>query len=394
MEKAHAKLAPSASKRWISCPGSVQLSENIPETTSVYAEEGSEAHEYAAKWLIEGVKPAGMNPEMAEAVEVYVNYVNGLCSSKEIDEGLKTRYIEERFSLEWLHPDMFGTSDFSLYDRKTKKLTIVDYKHGKGVAVDAEWNTQLMMYALGIVHTIWSDNAGMYSNPSSLFGEVELVIVQPRAFHAEGEIRSWSLTAKELMFWALQILRPSAKATTEKDAMLRTGDHCKFCPALAMCPEQAARATAVAKTDFNVTGLPRPEDMTPADIVKVLKASSVISEWAAQVALYAKDQMAAGAKLPGYKLVRGRSNRKWVDEKRAEATLIALIGSEAYTTKVKSIAQAEKILKKAGMSPEAALAGLWEKPEGNLTLAPETDNRPEATNTAEIDFVDNAEFLK
>lgn len=408
-QKAHARLAPSASKRWLSCPGSIALCDKVPpQADSSYAIEGTNAHTLGEKCLKEGKDAAHfigkslkgrdgnfkVDEEMAEAVQVYVTEVTALMSF--VPDA--TARIEERFDLSWLHTGMFGSNDACVYDPETKTLHIFDYKHGAGVVVEPEWNSQLMIYAIGAMHSIWSSQSNRMKTAFSvleLIDTVRLVIVQPRAFHADSSIRSWEISASDLMFWARNVLKPGAIETEREGARLSAGDHCRFCPAIAVCPEQIKRACEVAKVDFEIAPLlPSPDSLTPNDLAKVMAVSELFGVWSSEVKAYAQAQAESGFRIPGYKLVARRAERKWVDEEQTSSVLEEHLNDAAYNRKLLSVAQAEKALKKAGLSPEAILDGIWEKPDTGVTLVPEDDKRREVESGVSLEFLDTADFLQ
>ena len=237
----HARLGASGAHRWMNCPGSIRMAEGLPQTTSTYAQEGSAAHVVAEECLkkdkdadellgdeVEGVL---VTEEMARSVQRYLDYV------RERSEGCEV-HIEETFSLKKLNPpdDMFGTADAAFL--KDGKFTVIDYKHGAGVAVDIKGNAQLRYYALAALLTLG------YSAD-----EIEMVIIQPRAWHADGPIRSETISASELKEWG-EVLMSAAWATLDFDPPLAAGDWCRWCPAGAVCPEVKNQSLRSAQVDF------------------------------------------------------------------------------------------------------------------------------------------------
>lgn len=176
---AHSRIGASSMSRWSKCPASVRLSKDMPNTSSAYAEEGTRAHELAEYVLTNKRWPINVeSDEMLDAVQVYVDFIDtGICYSNK--DGFQSRptwmKVEEKFHLKELHPDLFGTSDCTLYFEEEKLLMVIDYKHGQGLAVEAENNPQLMYYALGAL-----------MKTKAACSHVEMVIVQPRCFHPDG----------------------------------------------------------------------------------------------------------------------------------------------------------------------------------------------------------------
>jgi len=389
----HAKLAPSAAHRWLACPGCLALCEQIPEKPdSPYAREGSAAHVLGEEALQRSRKPDEyvgevlgeykdwpVTEEMAEAVGVYVDFVRSLSPRVNcIPE------VEHKFNLNWLYPGIWGTLDCSVFDAERKLLTIVDYKHGSGVSVQAEQNPQLMIYALGALRTLWDKVPGdpMWQRVH----RVNMVIVQPRVF-GEAAIREWTIPTTELYFWGLHVLAPGARAALTEGAELNAGEHCRFCDAMAICPEQAEQALALAKTDFSNPVLPPPNEMTPEVVMKVYHLAKQFSSWAGEVEQFMQNQMEMGVAYPGFKLVPRKSNRKWIDEKKAEKEIGGILGLAAYAPKkLLSVAQAEKVLAKGKLRvPE----NLYEKPDTGLTVAPLTDKREAVVPKTAIEFIKN-----
>jgi hypothetical protein len=329
--------------------------------------------------------------EMADAVQVYLDTVREIASKEDIEMKRKILKVEERFSLAWLHPEMSGSNDAMVYDVTGKKLYVLDYKHGSGIPIAPDWNSQLMMYGLGACHALWmsqSETTRRAIKVMQMIDEVELIIVQPRA---QGEaVKRWTISVHDLFFWGMHVLAPAGDATEKKDAPLRSGHHCRFCPALAVCPEQIKQACAVAKTDFERPILPDPSFLTPEDIVKIMSVAETFSAWANEVKAYAQSLAEGGTELPGFKLVAKRANRSWTDEEHVAAVLEGVLGDAAYERNVISIAKAEKALKRVGVSPEATLQGLWSKPDNGVVLVPESDSRKAvvAHTAAALDFMD------
>ena len=399
--KLHSRLAPSGSKRWINCPGSIELSDKCPpQADSPYAIEGTAAHSlgeicitngkdprtYIGKVLEEGQPVVSEN--MTDAVQEYLDCIEAYQNE------LQTHpVIEQKLDMSWIHPDIGGTPDCTFYSAKHKKLVVIDYKHGQGVPVDVDNNTQLMIYALGAVHDLYVRR--VVANIEKEIKLVELVIVQPRSFHPDGPVRKWAIDTANLQFWALNVLKPAAERTDKKDAVLAVGEHCKFCPALAVCPEQVKNALSLAKTEFEDPILPSPEDLTVEQIAKVLEVSKLFSEWAHEVERYAQGRMEIGQHIPGFKLVQKRSNRQWVDVDKAVGTLVKYLGTGgAYETKPITPAKAEKALKKKALNSELVLDGLIFKPEPGITLAPESDKRRGVEPPAAMAFLEDADFLQ
>ena len=374
-ERAHSKLGASSAERWINCPGSVKLSEQCPKPPdSEYAAEGTFAHELCEHVLKENIsrdklekithfKGKEIPKEMRDHVFIYVDHVRAL--RKEIGDGAEY-LMEQKFHLKHIHPDLFGTSDFTIRE-EFGKLIVIDFKYGAGIAVDVEENEQLLYYALGASH-------------GGIFSEVELHIVQPRADHSDGPIRIWKTDPARLMEFA-KMLKAAAIATQEDDAPLNDGDHCRWCNAKAICPKLMEKAITTAQTDFKdpVLNLPRLEELTDEQIINVVNFQKQIENWFEAVKDFALLRMQNGEKIPGLKIVAKRAYRKWINEDEAQRDLYKEFGERIYEKKFLSASQAEKVLGKD------AILGKCESLSSGVTIAPEGDRR-KAITSAKDDF--------
>jgi len=380
----HAVLSASGAHRWLACPGSIRLCEGLPKTSSTYAEEGTAAHAVAELCLrtdqqaadrigtivtVNGT-PWTVTEEMAEAVQVYLDVVRGEYKTAGDTADM---WIERKFRLDWLYPNLFGTNDAAVGDDAFGILKVFDYKHGAGVPVEVENNPQLMYYALGAAK-------------GSGYDEVELVVVQPRAVHPGGPVRRWTISTEDLMTWGEEVLLPGAKATEALDAPLCVGEHCRFCQALAICPEQKNQTLAVAKQAFQKRSLPAPDALTVPELRKILDVSDMIEAWLGACRAHVRALLDNGMTTPeesGYKLVAGRKTRSWLDEAKAEEWLTAILDEEAYVPrKLVSPAQAEKVLK--GAEAKKAIVELTQETRGTQ-MVPLSDKR-EALTPAAIAF--------
>lgn len=271
----HAKLSPSAYARWMNCPGSVALIEDldIDGGTSFAAEEGTAAHALGEKCLLDesnaadhlGVKIYGdfkVTEEMAEAVQVYLDFIRGCINAAENDFIDTKLEVEVKCSLRsYRIPGLDGGTSDTLLTHEDHSIHVIDYKHGKGVAVEIENNGQLMQYGLGAVLK--------QHNPDNMI--IVLTIVQPRAFHPDGPIRSIEMKGKDLIKWGAKTLVPAAKATLEKDAPLIPGEsQCRWCAARGNCTALYKRTQEVAIADFKDETFPDPRVMTPDQMMVVM----------------------------------------------------------------------------------------------------------------------------
>ena len=372
MPNMHSRFPASASHRWMNCPGSIRLSEQVPqETTTSYAEEGTLAHAIAEQKLLiaidKTVKAAELKKltkdpmydgEMDEATTFYAGLVmehyNAAGDSAEL-------MIEQRVDFSDWVPDGFGTSDAIIVNDDT--IEVIDLKYGKGVRVDAEGNSQMRLYALGAC-AMFGD---LYD-----FEKVRMTIVQPRLDHVSTE----ELTLDYLLQWAQIYVVPAALEAAKDDAPLAAGDWCRWCPARAICRKRAEANLELARYDF------QPGDLLePDEIAEILGKVDELTKWAADIEAYALQQALNGEHYDGYKLVEGRSVRKYKDELQVAEKLKAEGFSEAvlYERKLLGITAMEKLVGKKKFTE--TLGDLVEKPAGKPVLVPESDKR-EAINSA------------
>lgn len=351
--------------RWQPCPGSVRLSKNMPNTSSVYALDGTKAHELGEKILRgEFVDYAEYDFDMLEAVQIYVNHIRGI-KKNATDWG-----VEEKFDLSELHPGLFGTCDCWVYHKEEKLLEIIDYKHGQGIAVEVEDNEQLKYYALGALLKL--------KLPVS---KIKMTIVQPRCFHPDGPIRSSVISANDLLEFSSDLI-DAALETEKEDAKLLAGDHCRFCPAAPTCPELNAKALEAAKNEFSPAFSYSPEKLS-----ETLALIPAIEAWAKSVKEFAFREAEAGRIPPGYKLVPKRAHRKWKKTENVEDRLLKEFGLTYMEVRdiapLKSPAEIEKLLSK---EEKEKLADLYEKESSGNTLAPMADKRKESKPSIETEF--------
>lgn len=368
-DQAHSPKGASSAERWINCPGSAVLLKQLqlPETDEPeYRGLGIAAHEAAAvcleqvkdTWEIVGEKFHGYecDPVMADAVQMYLDYCRPLMAKA------TTVLIEKRIGEDperRPHPDFYGTVDFAAYG--TDELDVVDFKYGEGIVVDPDNNFQMMYYAFGIIHDRMSRGVEVRSDRL-----VRLTIVQPRAYHEDGPIRSWETTAGEIVHWAENVLLPAMEAA-EVDQTFDTGKWCRFCPAKLLCPMLTSLFGAAAKA--NPKAIPN------------FRSERLGLEYAQREAVkfYLKaleDEIMrrnmTGNTVPGTKLVLKKSNRVFRDG--AEEKFKELFGAEALTpAMLKSPAEMEKI----GPAAKKLVREFAYMPNNGYTVAGEDDKRPE-----------------
>ena len=364
----HAKLSASGAHRWMACPGSVAAEDGLPDRTSSFAEEGTRAHEVMEQALM-NQRPCSdftTDNEMAEYVQIYVDYVEATRAKL----GKPTwMFVERRVDFsEWV-PGGFGTADTIIVSDEV--IHIVDQKYGKGVQVYAENNPQAQLYALGAYAEL---------NFMTDIKVVRISIVQPRLDH----ISEWEISITDLLKFG-ETVREAALDTANPNAKRVPGEkQCRFCKAKATCPALYKLTEQTLMADFEqLDEAPPANRLTDEQMRVVLENKTLVEAWLVSVENLAKERLASGASFSGFKLVEGRSVRKWTNEDAVIDKLEYFMPSEdIYTRKLISPAQAEKLL---GKKNKGAIEDLIEKPKGAPTLAKDSDPRPAIT-AAILDF--------
>ena len=396
-ENAHSPIGASSMYRWSVCPGSVTLSESvIPTSTSVYAEVGLEAHDWLAK-VLTGLASLNSIPEK-DGMRDSVTYAFDVIREQIARAGKEGRYwVEHGFDLSHIFPGCHGTADVVIYNPIKKLLIVIDYKHGAGILVDVEENLQLQYYGLGALTTLKE------------IGDIETVklqVIQPRIDHADGYTRSWNIDSLDLFDFAID-LQKFAKATTEKNAPLVPGEHCRFCVAAAICPklkefdevlesgesEETRTPPSVSKKTCSAVVTQSGNSQTQVNVpqtteqlAKALKWIPTLQSWIKSVTEYCYQKANSGETIPGYKLVEKRATRKWIDTEKVVEFLeeYDFKEDEIYEPlKIKSPAQLEKLIPKQEWH---VLDPYISKKSTGLTLVVESDKRPSVKSLAEVEF--------
>lgn len=390
--KAHAALGASSADRWMNCPASVRLQENIPgDGSNEYSREGTTAHAVLEMALKRNCEPHFWIDTMVEGVLVTEDMADAVATCIEVVKEVQHEHsdavldIERRFSLAALNPpsEMFGTSDVILRLPSARRLVVIDYKHGQGHAVAAKGNPQLRYYGLGATLAVERD-----IGPGRI-DSIELVIVQPRAVHADGIIRREVMPYDDLVIFSEDLLA-AAHTALDPVSVPVAGPWCRFCRAQAICPAQRAMVAVAAQTDFmDEVRPPLPETLAPDMLVRVLEARPIIESWLKAVVLYAEGELSAGREVPGYKLVAKRAMRKWVDDEKAIEARCADLGvspDEYQERKMKSVASLEEVVGKKSFTGQ--FEDLIVKESSGFTLAPAADSRPAITAGAQAEFAE------
>ena len=367
----HAYLSASASHRWMACPPSARLCAQEDDRTSEYAIQGSCAHELG-QFLVEQALGRECrdptedltyyNAEMQEAAEAYrdfvmeqVNAAKALCREPLV-------CVEQTLDYSKWVQHGYGTGDCVIV--ADGMLHVIDLKFGVGILVEADHNSQLMCYALGALDTFGC----LYD-----FDRVRLSIFQPR----RDNVDTWETSKAELLRWAEEILAPVARLAYKGEGEFKAGDHCQFCKVKATCRKRAEYAMELARFDFT-----DPPTLDEDEIAGILPRIDTLVSWAEDVKAWALQQALSGVTYPGWKLVEGRSNRKYSDE-AAVAAVVTKAGFDPFEKKLLGITSMQKQLGKKRF--DELLSGLIVKPQGKPVLVPETDKRP-VFNTAADDF--------
>jgi len=380
---AHALLSASASSRWLNCAPSARLEEALPEKVSVYAQEGTLAHEIAEKYndyafkktikqkrsLAKKITPFKenelFNDEMLEYAEGFSVFVKEKFNEVKALDPEAYIVFEERLDYSEYVPEGFGTGDVIIIS--DEKLIVIDYKYGKGVMVSAEDNTQMMLYALGA-----------YQNYSYAYdlSSIEAIIYQPRLDH----ISSSLMDTQTLLTWADNTLKEKAALAFDGAGEFVSGEHCRFCKYKNVCRALAEENLKLQEYDYK-----RGDALTNEEISDIIKISARLANWAKDVKAYALEKALEGEIFTGWKVVEGKSNRKYSSEEFIEKALQENgYKPEDYTkSSLITLTAMEKLLTKKGFTE--LLGEYIEKPEGKPTLVLETDKR-QAINTAVTDF--------
>lgn len=363
MPDQHAILSASGAHRWLSCPPSARLEASLPESTSPAAEQGTVAHALA-EWKLRRAlhdapttKPVSdwIDTEMDQLTDDYVAFIQEQLRETRRVCGDPVVLIEQRLDFSHIVPGGFGTGDCVIIAEPA--LQIIDLKYGQGVLVDAEHNPQLMLYALGALHAF---------GPLYAIDEVAVTIYQPR----RSNISTWTIPVTDLEAWAEETVKPRAVLAAKGDGDFVSGEWCRFCKLSATCRARAQANLALAKLEFAP-----PAELTDTEIADVLARLPELKAWATDVEAHALSlAVNQGKQWAGFKLVEGRSIRKYIDEaKVAEAAQAAGI-TDIWQQRLKTITALEKQLGKKRFNE--LFAGLVVKPAGKPALVPETDKRP------------------
>ena len=373
----HAFLSPSASHRWLMCPPSAKLNAALPDQTSPYAKQGTDAHELCAylveKALGRDVKDPTENldyydEEMQMCAEGYAEFV-----MQELELARQTCLdtevlVEQKVDFsKWVEGGK-GTADCILLSDGTAE--IIDYKNGLGVMVSSEseefgGNPQLMCYSLGVIDMF----DGIYN-----IDTIRMAIYQPR----RDNLSVYEMSKADLLKWADEVLAPTAALAMKGEGEFKAGSHCQFCKCKATCRKRAEFNLEMAQYDFAM-----PDTLEDHEVEAILMKVDQLTSWADDVKEYALNQALQGKEYENFKVVEGRSVRKYTDED-AVAFAVKDAGFDPFEKKLLGITAMTSLLGKKKF--EDLLGGMIMKPPGKPTLVPKSDKRPALKNTAQEDF--------
>lgn len=375
--KAHAILSASSSHRWLNCPPSARLCETYEDKGSDYTAEGTDAHslcEYKLRKALgmEATDPtehlAWYNEEMEDCANGYAAYILELVEAAKETCADPVVLIEQRVDFSRWVEQGFGTSDAILISDGT--LHVVDYKHGLGVLVEADNNPQMMCYALGALELF----DAIYD-----IDTVAMTVYQPR----RQNVSTFEMSKVDLYRWADEVLKPTAELAFAGDGNFLCGEWCGFCKAKHECRARAEANLMLAQYDFKL-----PPLLEDTEIEVILSRADQLVSWVNDIKEYALQQAISGKEWTGFKLVEGRSNRRYTDEAAVTQT-VTNAGFDPYERKLLGITAMQKLLGKSRF--DELLSAYIEKPQGKPTLVPESDKRP-VMNNAKTDFMEENDY--
>lgn len=370
----HSVLGASAADRWMNCTPSAQLTAGMEDETTTFAAEGTAAHALCEWKVRKALKMrAGRRPtsdywtdEMEEFTDDYSDFIMDLVGQAKLTCKDPVTLIEQHLDFSCYVPDGFGTGDFLLV--ADKELNVVDFKYGRGVAVYADHNPQMMLYALGALNLFDC----LYD-----IEQVTMTIFQPRL----SSISTWTISAEELYKWAEEVLKPKAELAAKGEGEFISGSWCRFCKARNTCRARAESFLELAKMEFQPPAL-----LLDEEVAEVMEKADELSKWASDVMAYAQaEAIENGKHWNGYKLVEGRSTRRFIDEKKVEEAAKGAGYTDIYNKSLITLTAFEKLMGKDTF--KEVLGSFVTKPAGKLTLVPVSDKRPEVTvNTVNDEF--------
>jgi hypothetical protein len=373
-ELEHALLSASGSHRWLGCPGSRKAERDFKDSSSPFAEEGTHAHALADECLKNGLDAEHFKGkkvldklvpnDMIDYVQDYLDYVRSL------EHDNTHLYTEERVDFSNIVPEGFGTLDSGVLDYDTGIFHMIDLKYGKGLQVDAFENTQGLCYCSGVLNELeWLE----------VITGFRIHIVMPRKVTSE----PWDVSVHELKEWGKYASERAELAMTNSAPRVPGEKQCQWCKAKADCKPLAAFVEETIAAEFDDLDDIDEETLKPSQKKTILDNKKLIINFVEAIELSVITLLEDGKSFPGYKMVEGRSNRRWTET--AEVFLTDQLGEDAFNKKLIGVGDATKLL------GEKPIAPFLEKPPGKPTLAPESDPRDAYTNTQVADEFDVVE---
>lgn len=362
----HAVLSPSASHRWLECTPSARLELEFENTSSEAAREGTAAHALCEHKLKKELRMRSRRPvseydsdEMEECTDAYRDYVMEQVEAAKQTCADPIVLIEQHLDFSCYVPEGFGTGDCIIIS--DGRLHIIDFKYGMGVLVEAEDNPQMKLYALGALEVF----DALYD-----ISEVSMTIFQPR----RENVSTWTVPVEDLKTWAEEELKPKAQMAFEGQGEYVPGEWCTFCRAAVRCRARAEEKLRLAQTEFRM-----PPLLTDAEIEDILKVLPDLTKWANEITAYATDAAVKhGKEWEGFKVVEGRSVRKYRDEAAVAEAAKEAGFKDIWRKSLITLTDMEKLMGKTKF--KEILGDLVFKPPGKPVLVPKTDRRP-AINT-------------
>jgi hypothetical protein len=371
----HAILSASGAHRWLSCTPSARLELEFNDNSGTAADEGTAAHALAEHKLRKALKMRSKKPVSKYDSDEMDGYTDGYVAfvMEQIAQAKQTCtdplvLIEQKLDFSMYVPDGFGTGDFVII--ADGALHVIDFKFGQGVLVSAEDNPQMKLYALGALELF--DH--LYD-----ISTVSMTIYQPR----RENVSTHTVFKESLYQWAEEVLKPTAALAFEGGGEYFPGEHCQFCRAAIKCRARAEEKLNLARFDFAL-----PPLLTDGDIEEILEKLDDLTSWASDIKEYALQSAINGKVWNGWKLVAGRSVRKYADEEAVAQAAKAAGYKDIYRQSLISLTEMEKLMTKPKFNE--IMGGLIEKPLGKPTLVPVSDKRPEyKLNSASDDFIND-----
>ena len=376
--RAHARLNASSSHRWMMCPPSVKLSEQFEDKPSSYAEEGTFLHELCELKLhryLGDMDPTLIELQYAEhrdndfysdeaetVTDEYVAFCIETIEAVRLSCPDPLIMVEHRLDYSDYVPDGFGTGDLIIVADGV--LEVIDFKGGRGVRVEATRNSQLMLYGLGAL---------LEFDPLYDIHQVRMTIVQPRL----SNLSSFEMEADDLIRWAETEVRPKAMLAYEGKGEFCAGEWCRFCKARYTCRKRSEYHMSLAARDFK-----EPDLLSDEEIADILPVAESLNSWVQDLLAYATQEAVIGKTWPGYKLVAGRSIRKYTSEAEVIKAATEAGYTDIYKTSLLGVGDLEKRMGKKAFNE--VLGKYIVKPVGAPTLVPETDPRKPYANAASV----------